>query len=411
MTNHISNPWKKDFPIFHQKSRGKPLVFLDSAASAQKPQCVLDKTILCYATEYANVHRAVYELSEQLSTEFEAAREKVANFIGAKSSQEIVFTKGTTESINLVAHGIGKVLLQAGDNIVISCMEHHSNLVPWQVICGEKSAELRVARINEKGELDLEHYASLLDLRTKIVAMAHVSNVLGTINPVEKIVALAHEKNIPVLFDGAQAIPHLSISVEKLDCDFYVFSGHKLYGPTGVGVMYGKREWLKKLPPYQTGGGMIHSVEFSGSTYAGIPAKFEAGTPPIVEAVGLATAIEYLEDIGCDTFMSYQEGLSQYFYEKLLEIPELHLLAHPEKKVGVFSFTIKNMHAYDVGLLLDADGIAVRTGHHCTMPLHHHLGIDSSIRASLGLYNDYADVDICVDTLKKTISRFHGDSK
>ncbi len=392
---------RADFPILRTTARGKPLVFLDSAASAQKPRAVLDAMQSFYETSYANVHRGVYELSERATQAFEGVRGKVARFIGAAEAREIVFVRGTTEAINLVAHGIARSALGPGDEVLITELEHHSNIVPWQIACAERGAKLRVVGIDDRGDLRLDELDKLLGPRTKLLALAHVSNALGTINPVREIVKLAHERGVPVLLDGAQAVPHQAVDVQELACDFYAFSAHKLFGPTGVGVLYGRADRLEALPPYQGGGDMILSVRFEASTYQGIPYKFEAGTPDIAGVVGLGAAIDYVSRLGLDAIAAHEHELLRYASESLARVPGVRLIGTAREKAAVISFVLEGIHAHDVGTILDQHGIAVRTGHHCAQPVMQRYGIPATVRASFALYNTRADVDALVAGLLK----------
>lgn len=395
-----------DFPILRQKIANKPLVYLDSAASAQKPQAVLDAIQNYYRQDHANVHRGVHTLSERATQAYETARQTVRNFIHAAHDHEIIFTRGTTESINLVANCFGRLSVQAGDEIVISTMEHHANIVPWQIVCEQTGAQLKVIPIQDDGCLDLAAYQRLLNKRTKLVALTHASHVLGTVNPVKTMIALAKQLQIPVLLDGAQAAAHLPVDVQDLNCDFYVFSGHKLYGPTGIGVLYGKSQWLNKMPPYQTGGGMIKRVSFQKTEYADLPAKFEAGTPPIAGAVGLAAAINFIEQIGFDEIIPHEQALLAYLLEQLNEISAVRVLPAAADKIGVISLVMAQAHPHDIATILDSDGIAVRAGHHCAMPLMERLEAPATVRVSLGIYNNRQDVDCLVESLRKVIKIF-----
>ena len=387
---------RADFPILATLARGKPLVFLDSAASAQKPRAVLDAMQRFYESSYANVHRGVYELSERATQAFEGVRSKVARFIGAAEAREIVFVRGTTEAINLVAHGLARTTLGPGDEVLITELEHHSNIVPWQMACQERGAKLRVVGIDDRGDLVLEELDKLLGPRTKLLALAHVSNALGTVNPVREIVKLAHERGVPVLIDGAQAVPHQKIDVRELGCDFYAFSSHKLFGPTGVGVLYGRADRLEALPPYQGGGDMILSVRFEETTYQGIPYKFEAGTPDIAGVVGLGAAIDYVSAVGYEAIAAHEHELLRYASEQLARVPGLRLIGTAREKAAVISFVLEGVHAHDVGTILDQDGIAVRSGHHCAQPVMERYGVPATVRASFALYNTKADVDALV---------------
>ena len=384
---------RADFPILGTTARGKPLVFLDSAASAQKPRAVLDAMQRFYETSYANVHRGVYELSERATQTFEGVRARVARFIGAAEAREIVFVRGTTEAINLVAFGLARTTLGPGDEVLITAMEHHSNIVPWQMACAERGSKLRVIGIDDRGDLQLPELDKLLGPRTKLLALTHVSNALGTVNPVREIVKLAHERGVPVLLDGAQAVPHQRVDVQELGCDFYAFSSHKLFGPTGVGVLYGRAERLEALPPYQGGGDMILSVRFEESTYQGIPYKFEAGTPDIAGVIGLGAAIDYVSQIGFDAIAAHEHELLDYANESLARVPGLRLIGTAREKAALISFVLEGIHAHDVGTILDQHGIAVRTGHHCAQPVMERYGIPATVRASFALYNTRADVD------------------
>ncbi len=381
--------WKNDFPVFEDQS----LVYLDSAASAQKPAVVLDAMREFDAHQYANIHRGVYKLSETATARYEAARAKVRDFLGAGSEHEIIFTRGTTEAVNLVAHSFARPRLGPGDEILITHMEHHANIVPWQLVCEQTGAALKVAAITDRGEVDLEAFAALLGPRTRMAAIAHVSNALGTINPVRDMVTLAHDKGVPILVDGAQAVPHLPVDVQEIGCDFYAFSGHKLYGPTGIGALYGKREHLETMPPYQGGGDMILSVSFEKTTYAPAPQKFEAGTPNITGAVGLGAAIDYLTGIGWPAITSHQQELQAYAEPLLTSIDGLHLIGTAPQRAGLFSFVIDGIHPHDVGTFLADDNIAVRSGHHCAQPVMERFGVPATTRASLGLYNTPSDLD------------------
>ncbi len=384
---------RADFPLLRGEMRGKPMVFLDSAASSQKPKAVLEALEYYYEHQNANVHRGVYELSQQATDAFELGRERARKFLNAGSLEEVIFVRGTTEGINLVASSFGRRFLNSGDEVLISAMEHHSNIVPWQLICEQMGANLKVIPVDENGELILSEFDRLVNDRTKIVAITHVSNTLGTINPVEAIIAKAHERGIPVLLDGAQAAPHLKVDVQALDVDFYTFSGHKVFGPTGIGILYGKKKWLEEMPPYQGGGEMIATVSFEKTTFNELPHKFEAGTPDISGAVGLGVALEYIEAIGQEAIAQHEHELLEYATEKLLAIDGLRIIGTAKNKASVISFLIDGTHPYDVGTLLDKQGIAVRTGHHCTQPLMDRYGIPGTVRASFALYNNQEDVD------------------
>lgn len=388
---------RQDFPILQQKIHGKPLIYLDSAASSQKPQVVLDALSQYYSKDHANVHRGVHTLSERATAAYEKTRDRLREFINAKQREELIFVSGATEGINLVAQSYGGKFIQKEDEIILSVMEHHSNIVPWQLLCEQTGARLRVIPISDQGDLDLEAYQSLFNARTRMVAVAHVSNVLGTINPVKEMIAFAHERQVPVLLDGAQAFGHLPVDVQELDCDFYVFSSHKAYGPTGVGVLYGKKVLLERMPPYQGGGDMIETVSFEKSTYNSLPYKFEAGTPNIADVIGFGAALEYLNDIGLENIFSHEQALLAYATESLRAIPGLCLIGEAENKLGVLSFELENIHPHDLGTVLDREGIAIRVGHHCAMPLMDRLGLPATARASLGLYNTKEDIDALVE--------------
>lgn len=395
---------RADFPVLHQHIYdGRPLVYLDNAATTQKPKAVIDRIRDFYTRENANIHRGVHYLSQQASDAYDEARRLVADFIGALDPSQVIFTRGTTESINLVAATYGRQHLGEGDEIVLSVMEHHSNIVPWQLLCEEKGARLRVVPVDTQGMLDLEALAQSLTERTRLVAIAHVSNALGTVNPVREIIQMAHAQGIPVLVDGAQAVQHLVVNVAELDCDFYCFSGHKMYGPTGIGILYGKAAWLESMPPYQGGGDMIERVTFEHTTFNRLPYKFEAGTPHIAGAIGLGAAVAYLNSLGRTAVAAYEDELLQYATERLQEIPGLRLIGTAPHKVSVLSFVIDGVHPYDAGTLLDQMGIAVRTGHHCAQPLMDWLGLSGTIRASLALYNTREEIDALVTALYRVI--------
>jgi cysteine desulfurase/selenocysteine lyase len=397
---------REDFPILKQRVYGKPLVYLDNAASSQKPQAVIDAISRFYSEDYANIHRGLHALSERATQAYEGARETVRQFVNAPTEQEIVFVRGTTEAINLVAQSYARPRLQPGDEILISAMEHHSNIVPWQIVCAERGARLQVVPITDAGELRLDVYEALLGPRTKLVAIAHVSNALGTINPIRKLIDLAHRQHIAVLVDGAQAVPHLAVDVQSLDCDFYAFSAHKLYGPSGIGVLFGKAALLEAMPPYQGGGDMISSVTFEKTTYNCLPYKFEAGTPHIAGAVGLGAAIDYVNGIGLETIAAYEHELLAEATARLTAIPEVRLIGTAQEKAGVLSFVIEGIHPHDVGTVLDREGIAIRAGHHCAQPLMQRLGIPATARASFGLYNTHAEIDALVAGIYKVLEVF-----
>ena len=385
---------RADFPALHQSVHGRPLVYLDSAATSQKPQAVIDAVLKFYRADNANVHRGVHALSERATAAYEGARVKVQHFLGAAKAKEIIFVKGTTEGINLVAHSFVRPRLKGGDEILITAMEHHSNIVPWQLLCEEKGAKLKVAPITDAGELMVGELEALLGPRTRLLALSHVSNALGTINPVRRIVELAHRRGVPVLIDGAQAAPHLPIDLQAIDCDFYTFSAHKAFGPTGIGALYGKEKWLEQMPPYQGGGDMILSVTFEKTIFNALPYKFEAGTPNIEGAIGLGAAIEYLESLGPpEPRVAFERELLAHGTRVLSQIPGLRLIGTAADKAGVLSFTLDDVHPHDVGTILDGEGIAVRTGHHCAQPLMQRYGVDATVRASLALYNTREELD------------------
>jgi len=392
---------RKDFPILSQKVYGNPLIYFDNGATTQKPKIVIDTISKMYTEYNSNVHRGVHFLSAQMTEMYEIARGKVQKYLNAKYSHEIIYTCGVTASINLVAYSFGEAYIKEGDEIIVSEMEHHSDIVPWQIVCERKGAHLKVIPFNDKGELLMDEYKKLISSKTKLVAVVHVSNSLGTINPVKEIIAIAHEKNIPVLVDGAQAVQHGRIDVQDLDCDFYAFSGHKLYGPTGTGVLYGKEKWLKEMPPYQGGGDMIDHVQFEHTTYNELPFKFEAGTPNYIGAIGLSTAIDYLESVGLEKIKKYEKELLNYAMEKLSAIDGIKLYGTAENKICILSFLLDRIHPYDTGVFLDRMGIAVRTGHHCTQPLWAHFKTEGAVRASLVFYNTFAEIDALCDAIKK----------
>lgn len=393
---------RADFPILNQQVHGRNLVYLDNAATSQKPQCVIDAIVEAYSTWNSNIHRGVHHLSQVATAHHEEARKAVANFIGAKSSDEIVFTKGTTDSLNALAFSFGEAFIHEGDEIIVSGLEHHSNIVPWQMLCERKKAILRVIPLREDLSLDIAAFRALLSNRTKLVSVAQVSNVLGTIQPVEEIIKLAHDRNIPVCIDGAQSVPHMSVDVQALDCDFLVFSGHKMYGPTGIGVLYGKREWLEKLPPHEGGGEMIDHVRWSGTTFNELPYKFEAGTPNFVGSYALHKAIEYIETIGWEAIEAHERDLTKYCEQQLVDLG-CKVYGAGQPKAGVISFNVGAIHPFDIGTLLDQQGVAVRTGHHCAEPLIDAMGVPGTVRVSFGLYNDKDDVDAFIAALKRTI--------
>lgn len=397
---------REDFPILSRTVYGKPLVYLDNGATTQKPRCVVESITDEYYSVNANVHRGVHFLSQQATNLHEASRETVRKFINARSTSEIVFTRGTTESINLVASTFADSQMQAGDEVIVSVMEHHSNIVSWQLQAARKGIVLKVIPMNDRGELLLDEYEKLFSPRTRIVSVTHVSNVLGTVNPVDKLIEIAHARNVPVLIDGAQSIPHLPVDVQKLDADFYVFSGHKVYGPTGIGVLYGKETWLDKLPPYQGGGEMIKNVSFEKTTFNELPFKFEAGTPDYIGSTALAKALDYVSAIGMENIEAYEHELTSYAMERLKAIPGMRIFGEAEQKGAVISFLVGNIHHFDMGTLLDRLGIAVRTGHHCAEPLMHRLGIEGTVRASFALYNTKEEIDTLVAGIERVVKMF-----
>jgi cysteine desulfurase/selenocysteine lyase len=397
---------RADFPILAEKIRNKPLVYLDNAATCQKPQAVIDSIVKCYSHDYANIHRGVHTLSVRATDQFEAARDKVKGFINANSDKEIIFVRGATEAINLVAQTYGKANIQTGDEIIITAMEHHSNIVPWQMLCEQTGAVLKVAPMNLQGELMYDEFEKLLNDKTKLVSVVHMSNALGTINPVKAIIAAAHEKNIPVLLDGAQAIPHITVDVQDLDCDFYVFSGHKLYAPSGIGVLYGKQALLEAMPPYQGGGDMIRSVTFEKTEYNTLPYKFEAGTPAIADVIGLGAAIDYINSIGMDKIAAYEHELLTYATEQALLIDGLRIIGEAKEKGAILSFTLNHIHPHDIGTMLDSLGIAIRAGHHCAMPVMDFYHLPATARASFAMYNTKAEIDVLIKGIRDLIKMF-----
>jgi cysteine desulfurase / selenocysteine lyase len=384
---------RKDFPALHQQVHGKPLVYLDNAATSQKPQAVIDALVAYYSLENSNVHRGVHLLSEKATQAYEDARVRVQRFLNAAEAREIVFVRGATEGINLVAASYGRTWIGAGDEVIISTIEHHSNIVPWQLLCEERGAVLRVIPVDDAGELPLDEYARLLGARTKLVALSHISNALGTVNPVKRMIEMAHRQGVPVLIDGAQAAPHLRVDVRELDCDFYVFSGHKTLGPTGVGVLYGRADWLERMPPYQGGGDMIASVTFEKTTYNALPYKFEAGTPHIAGVIGLGVALDYLSGLGLDRVAAYERELLTYGTATLEAAPGVRIIGTAKDKASVLSFVVDGVHAHDVGTILDHAGIAVRAGHHCAMPVMRRFGVPATVRASMAFYNTREELD------------------
>lgn len=392
---------REDFPILNEKVYGKTLVYLDNAATTQKPQAVIDALSDYYLHINSNIHRGVHCLSQLATNEFEKARETVRQYIHATSTQDVIFTRGATESINLVAASFGRTYLHEGDEVIVSEMEHHSNIVPWQLTCEEHGAKLKVLPFNDKGELIINELEQLITNRTKIVAVAHVSNSMGTVNPIEEIIRIAHAHNVPVLIDGAQAVAHCPVDVQALDCDFYCFSGHKMYAPMGIGIMYGKSQWLNEMQPYQGGGEMIKDVTFEKTTYNELPFKFEAGTPSVGDVIGLRKAIEYIQSIGLEQIAAYEQELLTYTTEKLSKIDGMRFIGEAAHKTGVISFLVGNIHPYDMGVLLDHQGVAVRTGHHCTQPIMTHFGIPGTVRASFALYNTFEEADTLVAAVEK----------
>ena len=395
---------RADFPILSEKIYNKDLIYFDNGATTQKPRAVVEKIEEGYYHLNANIHRGVHYLSQKATEAHEAARITVAEFLKAGKHEEIIFTRGTTEAINLVATSFGEAFCKAGDEVVVSVMEHHSNIVPWQMLCERKGMTLRVIPMNEKGELDVEAFKTLLNERTKIVSIAHVSNVLGTINPVAEVIRIAHQNNVPVLVDGAQSVPHIAVNVVELDADFYVFSGHKIYGPTGIGALYGKEKWLNAMPPYQGGGEMIATVTFEKTTYNELPFKFEAGTPDYIGSTALAEALRYVEAFGMDKIAAHEHDLLVYGTERLMEIEGMRIIGTADQKSSVISFLVGTIHPYDIGMLLDKLGIAVRTGHHCAQPLIDSLGIPGTVRASFAFYNTKEEIDVFVTALKRVVT-------
>ena len=397
---------RADFPILSREVYGKPLVYFDNAATSQKPQCVIDKIAEMYTTVNSNVHRGVHYLSQAATDEHEAARKTVQEFINAVSPNEIVFTRGATESINLVASSFCHKFCKEGDEILITAMEHHSNIVPWQIQAEELGLKIKVAPINTDGELLVDEFENKISSKTKLIAVTHISNVLGTINPIKRLIEIAHKYNVPILIDAAQSVQHAKVDVQELDCDFLVFSSHKVYGPTGVGVLYGKEKWLNELPPYQGGGEMISSVSFEKTTFNKLPFKFEAGTPDFVGTAALATALDYVTSIGLDNIARHEDELLKYATERMLQIPGMRIIGTAKEKCSVISFLIDDIHPYDMGTLLDKMGIAIRTGHHCAEPLMRELGIDGTARVSFAFYNTKEEVDLFLAGLKRIVSMF-----
>ncbi|HEX8195784.1 MAG TPA: cysteine desulfurase [Pyrinomonadaceae bacterium] len=406
MSNWDVEKIRQDFPVLSQTVNGKPLVYLDNAASSQVPQVVIDRGAKYLREEHSNIHRGVHYLSQHATTAYEAAREKVRKFINAREAKECIFVRGCTEGVNLVASSYGRKFVGEGDEIIISQMEHHANIIPWQMLAEEKGAHLKVIPMNERGELILEEYENLLNERTRIVAVSHVSNSLGTINPVKEMIATAHKFGVPVFVDAAQSVPHFPVDVQDLDADFFTFSGHKMYAPTGSGVLYGKREWLDKMPPYQTGGGMIRTVSFEKTTFAPIPEKFEAGTPAIAANIGLGAAIDYLTSIDLAKAAEYEHSLLEYATEKLSAIEGVRIIGTAKEKASVLSFTIEDAHPHDVGTILDQSGIAVRAGHHCAQPVMQFFKVPATARASFAFYNTREEVDALAKAVEKVIEVF-----
>ncbi|GAB4332069.1 MAG: cysteine desulfurase [Flammeovirgaceae bacterium] len=397
---------RQDFPILHQEVNGHPLIYFDNAATSQKPKTVIQTLVSYYEGINSNVHRGAHYLADKATIAFEETRETIQKFINAKHLEEVILTKGTTESINIVASCFGRTFLNVGDEVLISTMEHHANIVPWQMICEQKGATLKVIPINDEGELDYEAFSRLLTQKTKIVAIVHVSNALGTINDVERIIGLAHQAGAKVLIDGAQSSPHLEIDVQKMDCDFYVFSSHKVYSPTGVGVLYGKKEVLNEMPPFLGGGEMIKEVTFEKTTYNQLPFKYEAGTPNIADTIAFKTGLEYVQKLGKPNIARHEEDLLLYATEKIQSLKKVRIIGTARDKIGVISFLVNGMHPYDTGMMLDAQGIAVRTGHHCAQPLMRRFGIEGTVRASFAVYNTKAEVDKFILALEKIVNKF-----
>ncbi|HKR14567.1 MAG TPA: cysteine desulfurase [Pyrinomonadaceae bacterium] len=407
----VTNSWdveriRADFPVLHQNVNGKPLVYLDNSASSQVPQVVIDRGSVYLEQEHSNIHRGVHYLSQKATTAYEGAREKVKRFINARESRECIFVRGATEGINLVMYGYGRKFIGEGDEIVISAMEHHANIVPWQMLCEEKGARLRVIPMNDAGELLLDNYEVLLNERTRLVSLIHVSNALGTINPVKEMIAHAHKYGVPVLIDGAQAAPHMPVDVQDLDCDFYVFSGHKMYAPTGSGIIYGKAELLEKMNPFQGGGDMIKTVTFEKTVYAELPNKLEAGTPAIASQIGLGAAIDYLDSIGRERAAAYEAELLSYATERISTIEGVRIIGTAKNKASVLSFVIDDIHPHDIGTILDQEGIAVRAGHHCAQPVMQRFNVPATARASFAFYNTKDEIDVLARTIEKVIEIF-----
>lgn len=397
---------RRDFPILSTMVRGKPLVYLDNAATTQKPRQVIERLGRYYSEENSNVHRGVHYLSELATDEFEKARRTIRDFLGASSEKEIIFVRGTTEAVNLVARTFGRKRVGAGDEVVITAIEHHSNIVPWQMLCEEQNATLRVVPVNDRGEIELEAFEATLSERTRLASISHISNALGTVNPIKKMIASAHARGIPVMVDGAQGVPHGKVDVRDLDCDFYAFSGHKVYGPTGIGILYGKEKHLETMPPWQGGGDMILSVSFEKTTYNAIPFKFEAGTPNIAGAIGLAAALDYVRSIGTDRITAHEGDLLRYATSRLEEIPKLRILGTAREKASVVSFVLEGVHPHDIGTIIDQEGVAIRTGHHCAQPVMTRFKVPATARASLGLYNTREEIDVLAGAIRKVLEVF-----
>jgi len=402
------NKIRKDFPILQREVYGKPLVYFDNAATTQKPSVVIQALSTYYEEQNSNIHRAAHFLGEEATVAYEESRKNVQTFINAENAHEIIFTKGTTDSINLVASSFGKKFFKEDDEIIVSTLEHHSNIVPWQFICEQSGAKLRVIPISDSGEIIFSEYQKLLNDKTKLVAISHVSNAIGTINPIKEVIKEAHDLNIPVLIDGPQAIPHMKIDVQELDCDFYTFSSHKVYGPMGVGTLYGKEKYLNEMPPYQGGGEMINNVSFEKTTYNQLPFKFEAGTPNVADVIGFSEAIKYIRSIGMDNISSYEKSLAQYAEQELKKIPGVKIYGNAKHKASVISFIVEDIHPYDMGMIIDKLGVAVRTGHHCAQPLMNRLGIQGTIRASLAFYNTIEEIDLFIAAINKAKTMFNG---
>lgn len=396
---------RKDFPIFQKQGNEKPLIYLDTAATAQKPQVVIDTLSDFYKNHYGTVHRAIYDLSLNATARYNQSREKIQQFLGAKYPEEVIFTRGATESINLVANSFGKAFIRKNDEILISEIEHHSNIVPWQMLCEDRGAILRIIPVDDRGDIDLQAFDKLLSSKTKLVSIAHISNVIGTIHPIKEVIQKAHMKGAKVLIDGSQSAPHTPIDVQDLDADFFVFSGHKLYGPTGIGALFGKREILIEMPPYQGGGDMIEEVTFPKTTYNALPLKFEAGTPMIAEVIALSASIDYLLNIGIDKIALWEKALTEYAMNELSKIENLQFVGNPKSRGSIISFIIKDTHPLDLGTLLNLEGVAIRTGHHCAQPAMRRFGVTATARVSFGLYNQFEDIDLFITALKKVIKK------